>query len=91
MAEKKRAVSYYTAGWNIEEAKKLIEECRHLNPRPTVIFVRPSANRLAAAFAMDRQKKAFSYARARADPTPNMNVEPQRRKGRIELTEEDCK
>lgn len=67
MAEKKIAYqhsaqscsSFYTAGWDIKEARRLIEECQHLNPRPIVIFVHPSVNQLV--LTRDRQNNRQEY------------------------------
>lgn len=67
MAEKKIAYqhsaqscsSFYTAGWDIKEARRLIEESQHLNPRPIVIFVHPSVNQLV--LTRDRQNNRQEY------------------------------
>lgn len=91
MAEKKLAcqhtaqscISFYTAGWDIKEARRLIEESQHLSPRPIVIFVHPSVNQLA--FTRDRQNKAIART-----TSANKTAEP-RRMGRIKITKEDCK
>lgn len=36
--------SSQSPGWDQEEARKLVEESAYLNPRPTLIFVRPAPN-----------------------------------------------
>lgn len=82
------SVPSYTAGWDIEDARKLIEESQHLNPRPIVIFVHPCANQLR--FTWDRQSSYAQQVIARTT-SRTTNAEPQRRMGRIKLTEEDCK
>ena len=82
------SIPFYTAGWDIEEARRLIEKSQHLNPRPIVIFVHPCANGLAS---VTRNRQSSSPQRQIARTTSSsMTVEPQGRMGRIKLTEEEC-
>ena len=87
------SVSFYTAGWDIEQAMRLIDESLYLNPQPTVMFVRPPANQFT--FALDRQETEqteCSDTQAKASGT-NMSTElprSPRRMARV-LTTEDFK
>lgn len=85
------SIPFYTAGWDIEEARKLIEESQRLNPRPIIIFVHPCANQLTFTWdSRDRQNSSLQQAIARTT-SRSMTAEPQRRMGRIKITEEDYK
>ena len=72
--------SSQSPGWDQEEARKLVEESAYLNPRPTLIFVRPAPNLMPTVSYRDRENGSLASS-----------APPQRRMGRIKITEEEYK
>ena len=51
----------YTAGWDVEEVKKMVEESAWLNPRPRIVFVRPAPDQ-NTRFLRSRTEKSEKHA-----------------------------